>query len=108
MGLRFWGFQLFARSMFEGTAGFVDSANTVFPDFAIWVRMAISANFVFPGFQFFGVCVFHDFREFAVSGISCFCGSLDFSSGQLHRLLGLLMFGLLGFRKRWEAGVCGL
>jgi len=75
--LRFWGVQLFARSMFEGPAGFVDSANTVFPDSAICVRMTISANFVFPGISFFrslcflgfpGICCFWDFLFLWISG----------------------------------------
>ena len=69
--MRFWGFQLFARSMFEGTAGFVDSANAVFPDFAIWVRMTISANFVFPGISFFRSLCF-----FRISGNLLFLGFL--------------------------------
>ena len=106
--MRFWGFQLFARSRFEGAAGFVDSANTVFPDSAIWVRIAISVNFVFPGISFFrnlcffgfpGICCFWDFLFLWISG---------FLEWATVSTAGLLMFGLLGFRKRWKVGVCGL
>ena len=102
LGLQIWGLLLFARSRFDRASVFADFDNVGFLGFAVLVRMAVSAEFVFLGFY-----LFPEFRFCAVSRNCRFLGSRDFGNpwnsrfGNCHRLRGLLSWGFLGF------GSCG-